>query len=102
MNRQAKIAKKKQIEQRNEYARSELERGFCTMAEGIAEIVFADDYYEGEWYIWFGSTRRKCANYTTAIAWQKYIKRRFGNYAYAPTQKVVPNKPGWEKPNDQS
>jgi hypothetical protein len=60
--------------------KSKILEGMSNFAERIAEVVFAPDYYEGPWYAYYGDTRRKCSNYTTAMAWCRYLRRHYIPY----------------------
>ena len=54
---------------------------FYKAGYAIADAVFAPDYHEGEWYVYFRGTRKKCANRTTAKAWANYLMRQYGSWA---------------------
>ena len=53
-----------------------LEYGMYELGRGIAELVFSEDYYEGPWFVYCENQRKLCPNYTTAVAWTKYFRRR--------------------------
>ena len=48
---------------------------FQAAGEHLASIVFAPDYYQGAWYVGRGKQYRQCANYTTAQAWGRNLRR---------------------------
>jgi hypothetical protein len=54
--------------------------GIGAFAEGIAALVFAPDYYDGQWYAVAGRRRKLCRNHATAVAWMHYLMRHgFGS-----------------------
>ena len=50
-------------------------------AEAIAKVVFAPNYYDGPWRVYFRGRVRECSNYTTANAWSKYLQRQYGSWS---------------------
>ena len=50
-------------------------------AKRVGDIVFAPDYNEGEWYVYFHNLRKRCSNKSTATAWANYLQRRFGSWS---------------------
>ena len=80
-----------------ERQKSELELAIGNMAEGIAQVVFADDYYTRPWYFALvvdgKKVGKKCTNHTTAVAWLNYLKRQgYDVIGYQLEHGVVPRK----------
>lgn len=60
-------------------------------AEGIAKLVFAPDYYQGEWIVFWRGHKKTVKNYETSCAWAKYIRRNYKDGWTATVGKKVCN-----------